>query len=357
MKTLRLFYPPALFLVLLTAHTATFAADVSARVFTPEEISACARGASTVSRSEMGVRLFRLPASTIAYLEKKNPTWGRRAHCTAGITLDFISDSATLAVDAVFVPGINAQGPIDIRVNGEPAGRLLPEAKTHRLQAQVDLPLPGKPRRITLFLPQSCGAVLRRIALAPGSTLSPAPRQPVWLAIGDSITQGTGSPSEGYAQRTALALGLTLHNAGIGGHRFDVGSLTERFEENPVLITIAFGTNDWNSGAAPDLARGYLTRLRELWPKTPVVVLEPIFRTGRDADATPPRQNSSGLTLPEYRRQLAAIARSFPGVTVLPTEALFPRDASLLADGVHPNDRGNAAFAQRLTPLLAAAIR
>ena len=208
--------------------------------------------------------------------------------------------------------------------------------------------------RITLYLPQTRRACLRSLQIAPLANFAPAPLGDAWLALGDSITQGEYGhhPSLTYAAVAARELGLTLHNCGVGGDIFDAATLTERPAPDPLLITVGYGTNDWNGGGDVAAAGAYLVRLRELYPATPVVVLPPIWREPDGMDGAQPTPNSAGQTLAEYRAALGDVVRAFPGMTYLPAEYLFPPGLPFTVDGLHPNTQGYIVYGLNLARLL-----
>jgi arylsulfatase A-like enzyme/lysophospholipase L1-like esterase len=311
-----------------------------------ERVAKLARGVHHTRIGTNGLTLARLPDSTIAYLDSRNEVWGIRARCTAGVTIAFTSNTQHIQLELMFEPGIRQADVVNVRVDGALVRQIRPSDSQARPGKVIELPSDGEQRLIELVLPHTCPTYIQGLAIDANAGIAPAPTRPVLLALGDSITQG------GYPAVAARQLDMTLHNAGIGGHIFDPGSLTEPFVQTPALITVAFGTNDWSGGRDPDNARAYLQRLRELWPDTPVAVLEPIFRIKPPADADPPTANRLGMTLDAYRDQLAATAEQFDHITVLATKLLLPRDPDLLADGVHPTAKGNIILGHNLAVLL-----
>ena len=68
----------------------------------------------------------------------------------------------------------------------------------------------------------------------------------MWLALGDSITQGMVAirPSGIYPSLISERFGLGLINAGVGGIRFDSDEI-DYIGFEPDIITVALGCNDW----------------------------------------------------------------------------------------------------------------
>ena len=211
--------------------------------------------------------------------------------------------------------------------------------------------LDGILRTVLLYLPHCRQAGLVSLALDDGATVMPR-IQPVMLALGDSITQGMESPypSLTWPAVAARRLGMDVHNAGIGGHFFEAAALPEQPVKEPTLITVAYGTNDWNIGWDVAHARTYLARLRELYPATPLAVLEPIWWEGHEEQA------HHGCTFAAYREELRAIALAFHPDYLLPMSALLPPGPCLLADGVHPSAAGHVVMGENVALLLQAAV-
>ncbi|MDA3961358.1 MAG: SGNH/GDSL hydrolase family protein [Planctomycetota bacterium] len=143
----------------------------------------------------------------------------------------------------------------------------------------------GDLHRVRVALPWSAACTVRRAELAPGAIIHDVPRASgSLLVLGDSISQGmTSSGMMGsYAWRLAQLQGLTLFDAAVGGHRFDVNSLCNDIPIRGDIVTVAYGTNDWSSGAAHDEilaeAEAYLTALRTIQPHDPIVLISPIWR-------------------------------------------------------------------------------
>ena len=311
-----------------------------------DRVAELARGVHHTRINPDGLTFSRLPDSMATYLDKRNEVWGVRARCTAGVCLAFVSDTRYLRLELAFEPGIREADAVTVSVDGALVRRISPSESRARPGKVIELPRAGEKRLIEVFLASTCPTLVQGLAIDAETKIDAAPTRPVLLALGDSITQG------GYPDVAARLLGMTVHNAGIGGHFFDPGSLTEPVVDSPALITVAFGTNDWAGGRDPENARAYLDRLRAFWPDTPVVVLQPIFRSKPPADADSPTPNKYGLTLGAYREQLTEIADQYDNTTVLATKLLLPGDPGLLADGIHPTARGCMIMGQNLAALL-----
>jgi lysophospholipase L1-like esterase len=298
------------------------------------------------------VQLLRLPPEVIQYYVRTNPVWAVRAHCAAGIVVEFLSDTRHLGITAQLLPGITTGGSLDILQDGLHIATLHSNEQGE-LATSLELPrgAPGM-HRVAIHLPQTNPVRLDDLAIDASATFAPAPPRDILLTLGDSITQGTGSPAQTYAAVAARLAGLSLHNAGIGGHRFDANSLPYAFVPQPRCITVAYGTNDWSASLSLDSAQVYLDRVRALWPATPMAVLLPIYRQRPPGQETSAQHNSLGMTLEDYRRGLREIAEAVRDCVVFASGVLLPADGTLLVDGVHPTPAGSMIYGQNVGRLL-----
>jgi lysophospholipase L1-like esterase len=314
------------------------------RLLTSDDIIACARGIRQARETALGLELLRFSDAELAYYRYSKAAEARSL-CTAGVALCFETDSDILNISLRLGVGARACAYVDLYVDGLFVATRGAHESCEALEATFHWPTDG-PRRVTLYLPHCRQAGIVSLTLADGAALRPV-SQPALLALGDSITQGMESPypSLAWPAVAARTLGLDLHNYGIGGHYFDVAGLIDCLMERPALITVAYGTNDWNTGHAPQHASPYLARVRELWPATPLAVLEPIWWEGGETI------EKHGLTFTAYRQALTAIAVEFPVECLLPMPALLPPGPEFLADNVHPNAAGHLVMGTNVARL------
>ena len=124
---------------------------------------------------------------------------------------------------------------------------------------------------------------------------------------------------------------------------------------DPDYVLVAYGSNDWDRHEEAFFAEQYramMTLLAEKYPQAPVFVISPIWRGDQET-----RQRKMG-PLSTIEKNIVAIAKDFPNVTVIPGIDLVPHDLSRFADaGLHPNDEGYGLYFQNLWPKLQAALK
>jgi lysophospholipase L1-like esterase len=275
----------------------------------------------------------------------------------------------------------------------------------------------SRQRSLHWFLPASASVIAAGIlatgaALALtggfGEAMAPLPanaepeastREPLLLALGDSITQGAGDDRGGYAARVAEALrhsgkAVRFSNLAVGGaETSDVLAVlaapeaTRQVTAADVIFLSAAG-NDFShglrgqyapsSGTAPDggavgaatdeapgegsvfapapireragrnLGR-ILTRIRTLNPHATIRVLG-LYNPFDVLPADAPRTRAE---LRMWNDTIAAAAEPFADVVVIPIADLFAARTDVLAgDHYHPGPRGHRLIAERVLATL-----
>lgn len=192
-------------------------------------------------------------------------------------------------------------------------------------------------------------------SLGPDGTVLPR-----ILCLGDSITQGFNAvhPSLTWTSRLADLLGLDALNQGVGGYYFDAASLdglevlAGQGPSRPGLITVAYGTNDWDLvpelPALRDRARAYFEKLAGLFPGVPAWVLTPIWR----GDLDKPKACGS---FAEVGGAIAEEAGRHPGNRVIDGLSIPIHDRKFFQDNwLHPNEEGFRIMAEALHGAIAA---
>lgn len=287
------------------------------------------------------------------------------AACTAGIRLEFETDSAHLAFEAQmdrFPSG--SQSMIDDMLDANPGVRppydgFSLDVDGKRLGARepgadglvrfAAGAVPGKKRRVRLWLPclTSCRLGL---VLGDGTYARPLGASRDLLVLGDSIAQGFTSldPALTWPALLADSLGLGLVNQGVGGQVFQPGSVADAASATePALVVVEFGANyrfePCRAAAVERDATAYLSEVSRAWPAVPTLVLTPSYHT---EDRYPTHPASCFADVARATREAAA---RHPQMSVVDGESLLPPDPSFLIDGSdHPGPNGQVAFYEKL---------
>jgi lysophospholipase L1-like esterase len=208
---------------------------------------------------------------------------------------------------------------------------------------RIELPMePGRPRRVTVYLPYLAQITVREMEVAADAVWQPMEAAgPALLCLGDSITQGLNAsrPSSTYAALLSRFLGMNLINQAVSGYVFDAETIDPDSAPSvrPTLITVAYGTNDWvrsdSLAQFTERADAYLTRLESSFPGVPIAVFTPIFRM----DVSAPQRTG---TLDDIRAALQSVCSGHPSVRCVDGLTLVPHLPDYFADGLHPNNEG-----------------
>jgi lysophospholipase L1-like esterase len=293
----------------------------------------------------------RLVEQQLAYYAATREMWSIRSRCAAGIQLQVRTDSPWLELGFEGLGGARRYLGIDCEADGQCVASVrLEDFAGSFSQRLLDFgDLPPATRTLVVHLPCSLIVRLQRVEIADGATVEAVlPPSRRLLCLGDSITQGmhSVSPLSTYTTQLARLLDMELINQGIGGHRFDPDSLAAISGPAPALITVAYGTNDWRSGMDRDAIRktatDYVTKLQQLYPDVPVVVVSPLWRSNCL------ERSASGLNLAEFSEAILEAASKIPGVRTVDGRTLVPHQELYFADGLHPVELGFMHYAANL---------
>ena len=179
------------------------------------------------------------------------------------------------------------------------------------------------------------------------------------VAFGDSLYAGYGIarnesfPSELQNSLRATGLKVRVHNAGVSGDTTAAGRqrlvfTLDGLPRKPDLVIVGLGGNDMLRGLSPEQTRANLAAILDELKKRDV----PVMLTGMVAAPNLGRDYAAAFN-PIY----ADLARKYDA-------ALYPffldgviTDAKLmLADGIHPNERGIDKIVARVAPVAAKAL-
>lgn len=185
-------------------------------------------------------------------------------------------------------------------------------------------------------------------------------KRPRWIAYGSSITQcvGASSPSRAWPAIAAADNGFNLTSLGFSGNCHMEPMIGRLIRDLPAdYISLCVGVNIY--GAATSSPRmfkplliGLLETIRDKHPRTPLLVISPIYGTVRETEL-----NALGFTLPMMRDAVREVVELLQergdrhlhyrdGLTWL-----GPEEEALLADGLHPGPEGYELLGRRFRGL------
>lgn len=205
-----------------------------------------------------------------------------------------------------------------------------------------------KTHQVDLLFPLLEGVAIKDFSVS-GTVEQLIESRPRMLCLGDSITQGclAAHPAQTYVRQLADRLNYEAINQGIAGCRYLPEHLAgiEDIPE-PRLITVAYGTNDWDSlltrSEIQANIRAYYQQLHDKFPGKPIYVITPIWR----ADMNEPRPSGDFSVI---RRIIEAEAAQWQNMSVIDGLSISPHEEAFFGDiYLHPNDRGFTYIADNL---------
>ena len=288
-----------------------------------------------------------------------------RAATPAGVRGAWRTSASSVGLEIRAARGIaKAIAPVDVLVDGELHARCAVREGEQRLS--VDLP--GRSVEVEIWLPQLGVVAIRGLAFdgpdrSGGAGKEPAraeplaPTGPRWVTYGSSITQcgGAYGPSETWPALVARQHGWNCVSLGFAGecHLDPVAAHTIR--DLPArLISLCLGVNiyggeTFSGRTLPGQIEAFISTVRAGHPKTPIVVITPLFAPNREG-----KPNAVGLTLDDVRDCVELGARRDPDIQLIDGRTVLSVDEAraLYADDVHPGPDGYRLIGERLTTLL-----
>jgi len=325
-----------------------------------EQIKSVTQGAARILQAGSTVQFRRFTQGQEAVYQKSADNLSQQTFCTAGMKLQFRTNSPWLELDVEVSKSTpyRTYFSFDIFSDGlcvghlhNFSGQILSENSIydrHKLGSFRQRFLLGDGEKtVTVYFPWSVAVSLWGVYLEDGASVIPVHPARTLLTFGDSITQGYDAmfPSNRYGTKLAEYLGAEEFCKAIGGEVFFPALAAEKEAFVPDYISVAYGTNDWNNRERADFlqsCRVFFETLCRNYPKTKIFALTPIWRKDRD-DCRP-----FGL-FDLVAQDLSEIVNDMPQVTVIRCYDLIPKETAFFTDlRLHPNDRGFGFYADGL---------
>lgn len=311
-----------------------------------EQLRPVFTGAASFAENSGYLKLCRYTKKQMDFYKNTSDRNYLRAGASAGIILDFQTDSANISFNCKTVRASSLQmGYIDVYVDGK---LRLHEGKTDSDENEViiDLKMAPGTKRVTIYFPCLFSAQIKDFMIDDDAYIEKVEKELKIMFFGDSITQGYISeyPSLTYANLLGNRFNAEIINQAIGGEFFDSNHLNHIPSFEPDLIVVAYGTNDWN-GEKDILsnAKEYFDRLTSLYPKAKIVDILPIWRTDIYT-----KNESKKYTFNTARNYIKSVCENYKNVTVFDGIDYVPHFQSFYFDHVHPNELGFSYYANAL---------
>ena len=227
---------------------------------TTAQLSAAARGVAYVTQEEGRVRLHRFTAAQEELYRPTNVEHYDRTFATAGVALEFDTDSTALRLAVRCRKGSSRHWFVhSIFVNGRRIGELRGKfTPPETADAEASWQLGDGTKRVKILFPWSAGSEVCALELDDGASFMPVKPEKTVLIYGDSITHGAVGHDIDYDAVYWNLLHKKLNsfrhyvpvnmiNAGIGG--LTATASLPRLQRDvlchhPDLIVVCFGLND-----------------------------------------------------------------------------------------------------------------
>lgn len=315
-------------------------------ILTKKEISEITLGALHVTEEDGEMSFDRFTESQLNYYKTTNEGYYTRAHHSASILFDFLTDSEKMSFDYRVTRFAKVESHyFDVYEND-----MMILHKGHDTadvsEGKVEVSLSKGMKRVRVYLPFSQKAHIKNFSLDDGAAVIKRDRPLKALILGDSITQGYHAkyPSLNYSNLMIERYSFDFVNQAIGGERFNADILGDTKVIEPDVITVAMGINDWVSYQFDEIEKNadkYFSTLRSIYKNVPIIYISPIWidREGNDT------------TLLATVEMLESVASSY-GAHIIHGLDLVPHDKGMFSDGVHPTDLGFSEYAKRLFPIM-----
>lgn len=345
------------------------------------------RGALGVEVTDAGVVISRLPRWTKSQYASGS-TIAAVARGCSGVRIEFVSAAGLLELDASFESGepLDFRHLIVVTAGGVTIDRTIaagrPGEQNHASAATRLIFVLGPeatPRKITIWLPQGAATTLHRIR-SDAELVDDVSLRHRWIHYGSSISDsiGVSGPLEVWPVAVANNLGLDILNLGLSGNaHIDPFVARAVRDTNADLISLKLGVNVVNHASMnirtfTSAVHGFIDLIREGHPRTPLILISPIYcppheqRAGptvyddrgtaraMDRDGVPGRDS---LTIARIRDVLheIVVTRSAQDASLAymdGLELLGPGDGEHLVDRLHPDPAGYRLIATRFARLL-----
>ena len=202
-----------------------------------------------------------------------------------------------------------------------------------------EINLDGGDGEIKVLLPHSLIGEILQIELVGATYAEPIKRDKLYIALGDSITQGYDAlhPSAIYTYKIANMLSAKCINKAIAGAIFNPHLLAAAENPDVDYVSVAYGTNDWSMlqrDAFIKNATEFFDILVEKYPNAQISVISPVWR-GDSCVITAMGEFSIASAI------LQDICEKHPRLKFVEGLDLIPHAPEMYGDLIlHPSDEG-----------------
>lgn len=278
-----------------------------------------------------------------------------KATTTTGVVIRFTTTSSRVTASFRVLPGDNRGSWFGIYQNGVRTAEMKVDKSKSTFGLDLVSVAAGSPVTFEIVMPIFSNCGLTGLDLSDGALLrNPELSRPVYAAMGDSITHGTGQDAtwQTYAWIVAQDKGWTLENLAVGGSRVTPPIGDDLKGRKIDVISILIGYNDWNIVNDPVVYRTnyelLLAKIRKHQPRAAILCITPLY-----SSKSKPSGPGITETLDPYREIVRSLVRTRSAQgddRIFLIEGLSLSDAADVSkDGVHLSIPGAGRVAGRLS--------
>lgn len=309
-------------------------------------------GAETITEDEKGFNFFRMNEKELEVyqsgLYSRFPGYYKKSLAASGVRFDFHTDAKSISFKylAEKTTGLTACF-FDVYCNKELFASVGFNKEDELITGDFIVELPHGEKRITIYFPNTFAVSIKDIVLENAEFLKSVEFNGKMLVYGDSITQGFSSvnPSMSYANRLAFDLDCDYINKGVGGGIFQENLCDAATECDPEIITVAYGTNDWNATSKTRFethCKSFISKMSGKFKSSKIFIITPLWRIDY-------KNEKEFGEFEEVEKYIKSICYLFENVYIIDGWNMLPHSESFFADRVlHPSDVGHIIMAKKI---------
>ncbi len=317
-----------------------------------EDIKKITFGAEKIFENEKGFAFFRMNEKekevykTGLYL--RLPGYYQKSLAASGVRFDFYTDAEEVSFEYTAEKTTSLTACFfDVYCNKELYTSVGFNKEDNIIIGEIKVELPQGEKRVTVYFPNTFEIFIKDMKLDNATILKPVSFKQKMLVYGDSITQGFSSvnPSMSYANRLAFDLDCDYINKGVGGGVFEERLVDASTVYEPDIITMAYGTNDWNATSKARFesnCEAFINGVSRKFKNSKIFVITPLWRLDY--------KNEKELgNFEDVATYIKSVAKKLDNVYVIDGWNILPHSESFFADRVlHPTDVGHLIMAKKI---------
>jgi len=326
-----------------------------------EKVKSFTKGVCAFSEKPDGFFMpERMTAPQSAYFEAMNSAMAMRAHCSAGVRFDFVTDEKELSFDYRIPESYRTEVAFDVYENdvlyssvmnttgqdGRFVYRVLTEGKV----------------RITIHFPCIAMVTFRNVSFDNAEPHRDPENMKKILFFGDSITQGVDcgrNASLNFPALTARYLNTEFVNLGVGSAMFCPEFIDAGHPFVPDEIVVAYGANDGVTKNRTDAeveskTAEFMKKIKSTYPGAAIYALSPVWSWRNDENGSKPYTPEEKLRQQLVRDVIIKFSAE-NGIAFIDGMKLVPHMQEFFRpNDPHPVEIGFSLFAAELSKKIAA---